>query len=375
MAYKHKRDARWTGAWMGQVSVNGRICRKTFATKREAELWEEDLRRAKAMPPNLPTTTPQTAMASALPSPASTPLTVAEWIDGYLDHAQRYVPKTYSEKKMIMVRMALRVGLNARVDTITAGMALQHLQAQAKDRSGNAANKDRKTLVVAWSWGRKFLSGFPATANPWSLVEPFAVQAQDRYLPPEEDFWRVYQLAQGQDRVLLLTMLHTAARRGEVYRLRWSDVDLANGRLRLTTRKRKGGSMQADWIPMTERLQAALAAHRGKATGPWVFSQSVGRHAGKPYTENRDFPQALCREAGVQEFGCHGIRHLAASILARHGTPMQVIQQILRHRRLQTTEQYLHADVEQARPHLQVLEQRPLETRTGPQAATYGPVQ
>jgi hypothetical protein len=56
----------------------------------------------------------------------------------------------------------------------------------------------------------------------------------------------------------------------------------------------------------------------------WVFVQSVGRHAGKPYTENRGFPQELCLSAGVREFGCHAIRHLTALILAAAGTAVMV---------------------------------------------------
>ena len=43
---------------------------------------------------------------------------------------------------------------------------------------------------------------------------------------------------------MLLALLHLAARRGEIFRLTWSDVDFGNDRVRLWTRKRTDG-MQA----------------------------------------------------------------------------------------------------------------------------------
>src|SRR5262249_44036411 len=124
-----------------------------------------------------------------------------------------------------------------------------------------------------------------------------------------------------------------------------------------TTRKRKDGSLERDYIPMTEELCHALMIHRQSAINDWVFIQTKGRCQGKPYVDNRDFPQALCRLAGVRPFGCHAIRHLTASILAKNNTPMVAIQEILRHRKLATTERYVRG-LEPVRPYLRVLEGR-----------------
>ena len=96
-----------------------------------------------------------------------------------------------------------------------------------------------------------------------------------------------------------------------------------------------------EWIPMTDELHTVLLEHQRVATNEWVFAPSVGRHKGKPCTDNRDFPQSLCREAEIKPFGCHGIRGLTASILAKNNVPMKVIQEILRHKRLTTTERYV----------------------------------
>ena len=93
--------------------------------------------------------------------------------------------------------------------------------------------------------------------NP-CLVDRMPEERQPRYVPPEEDFWKVYDTAEGQDRLMLLACLHLAARKGEIFRLTWSDVDFGNNSVQLTTRKRKDGSLEYNWIPMTSELRKAL---------------------------------------------------------------------------------------------------------------------
>jgi hypothetical protein len=44
--------------------------------------------------------------------------------------------------------------------------------------------------------------GLPAL-NPF-LVEKFPEQRQPRYVPSEQDFWKGYEQAEGQDEVMLL---------------------------------------------------------------------------------------------------------------------------------------------------------------------------
>lgn len=87
------------------------------------------------------------------------------------------------------------------VTSLTPGKVLAALRAQFGTRSGNALNKDRKNLVAAWNWGVKYL-GLPMP-NP-CLVERFPEERHPRYIPSEEDFWKVYAQACGQDHAPVL---------------------------------------------------------------------------------------------------------------------------------------------------------------------------
>ena len=266
-----------------------------------------------------------------------TGFSLIDWAEEYLNFAKvRFTPKVYDEKRFIFKRFFKAVDPEMLVSAITPRIALNYLQEQATVRSGYAANKERKNLLAAWNWGIKYLA-LPAP-NPF-LVDKFPEQRHNRYVPPEDDFWKVYDVAEGQDKVMLLAYLQLAARRSELFRLRWEDVDFAKGEIRLTTRKRMGGSLEVDWLPMLDELHVALLNHKQISKSDWVFPDP---ETGGPYLYRQHWMKRLCARAGVPPFGLHAIRHLTASILADEGVPVIVIQAILRHKNSNTTQRYLH---------------------------------
>ena len=100
-----------------------------------------------------------------------------------------------------------------RAELLHPGAILKHFNKEAGGRSGYAANKDRKNLIAAWNWARKYLVGWPKE-NPFTDTEKQQAEQFPRYVPPVEDFWKVYDAArEGQDKLMLLAYLHTAARR------------------------------------------------------------------------------------------------------------------------------------------------------------------
>jgi integrase len=219
---------------------------------------------------------------------------------------------------------------------------------QKEGRSGYAANKDRKNLVAAWNWGMKYMNPPLPGPNP-CLVDKMPEIRNPRYVPPEEDFWKVYEKAKGQDQVMLLAFLHLAGRRGEIFRLTWSDVDFGNSRVRLWTRKRMGGAYEYDWLPMTKELRKSLMwwwDQRPIKDNPNVFfsvdeSECNKKNYGKPFKYRQHFMSELCDDVKAKRFGFHSIRHLTASILYKFGYEVAVIQSILRHKSPGTTERYL----------------------------------
>ncbi len=329
--------------WMGRVQKDGQIRQKICGTKSEALAWEAEQRDV-----NWTTRTDS--------------LTLIDWANRYLDYAKaRFVQKTIHEKIALFQRFFRKFPPDMEVNRLGPGDVLSYLQAQAQDRSGYAANKDRKNLVAAWNWGMKYIGlGKP---NP-CLVDKFPEIRQPRYIPPEEDFWAIYDVAVGQDKVMLTVALYLAARRGEIFRLTWADVDFGQQRVRLSTRKREGGSLEYDWLPMTDKLREQLL---------WWWENRTFRRAvhvflceertpfclenyGQPFKARHHFLRRLCGRAGIEAFGFHAIRHLTASILYKKGYPVSVIQAILRHKNPNTTSLYLKSlGLEDTRPALESL--------------------
>ncbi|MFC1896408.1 tyrosine-type recombinase/integrase [Thermodesulfobacteriota bacterium] len=286
------------------------------------------------------------------PEPPRTVMACGEWAQTYMDFAEaRFSHKTYDEKRSVFQRFFKLIDQQLAVTDLTRAKVMAYVKEQKEGRSGCGANKDRKNLVAAWNWGMKYLDPPLPGPNP-CLVERMPEERQRRHIPPVGDFWRVYDVCEdGQDKVMLLTYLYTAARRGEVFNLRWEDVDFGGKQIRFYTRKRMDGTLEADWIPLADDLFHALLEHRKVSKGDWVFLNPA---AGLPFVARRRWMRGLCERAGVRSFGLHAIRHLTASILADQGVAAKTIQAILRHKNLSTTERYLHL-LEDLRPALRLL--------------------
>lgn len=228
---------------------------------------------------------------------------------------------------------------NYSADKLTAYQVQNALQHQAVQRSGNAANKDRKNLLAAWSWGIKFLD-LPER-NPFSRVEKFASDRHERQVPTLDDFWKVFHIIDNdQDRLLLYCYLQTGARRDELFRLTWSDIDFFGKRLRLSWRKNKIGEWRSQWISVKDDLVEWLLRHKKRV--PKAQEHVFVSYRNLAYEYRQHWLKRLCHQARVKPFGFHGIRHLFASILAARNVPLVEIQYMLRHTSLATTQRYIH---------------------------------
>ena len=334
MPYKRKRKNRVE--WIADVMRGGTRYYKMFNTKGDAIAWESGIRKSPIEDLMIP----------------STSLALIEWANKYLEYAKvKFTEKTFCEKKSAFKGFFKEVDPSVTVDQLKPINVLNYLRGQATKRSGYAANKERKNLLAAWNWGIKYLN--LSSPNP-CLTERFPETRQTRYIPPEADYWKVFEILSGQDRVMFLAYLHLAARRSELFRLRWDDVDFSNHRARIGTRKRLGGSLEYDWLPMTDELFNAMLIHRQSAKTEWVFPNPEN---GEPFKARQHYMERVCKRAGVKSFGLHAVRHLTASILAQEDVPMVTIQRILRHKQLTTTERYIRG-LEPVRPALEILSNR-----------------
>lgn len=128
--------------------------------------------------------------------------------------------------------------------------------------------------------------------------------------------------------------LHTGARRGEQYKLTWRDVDLDAS---MTLRRTKNRTTRH--VPLNAVARAAFNELRESASGKGnVFMGERGAPLKKP----RHWWEKVMKEAGIEDFRWHDIRHTFASRLVMAGVNLRTVAQLLGHKTLQRVMRYAH---------------------------------
>lgn len=279
-------------------------------------------------------------------------------IDMYLDQVQQEMAlKTYQEKCGALGRLARAVG-DVDPRDVDPPQVAALLLARAKAVSNHAANKDRKNIKSFYRWLQE-IHGI--MADPTGPIRQKPHEVARRRLVPLEDIFSVILAAPMPERALLAIYWHTGARRAEPLRLRWEDVNLEQGWLRLGTRKVRGGGMSYERLPVNRDLAQLLGdlwRQRDKTSDylfPGYFDGTRDNQAGTQRAHR--LLKRLCARAGVQRFGFHDIRHTVASYLNDLGkVGLKRVQRLLRHQRQTTTEIYTQGSYSDLREEVAALE-------------------
>lgn len=102
----------------------------------------------------------------------------------------------------------------------------------------------------------------PTSECPFDRVHKLKETRTPRYVPPYEDFQKVLDVAEGQDKVLLQTLYYTGGRKNEIFNLNWKDIFFDKNRIRLWTNKRAGGNSEYEDIILFSDLKKILEEWR-----------------------------------------------------------------------------------------------------------------
>jgi integrase len=138
--------------------------------------------------------------------------------------------------------------------------------------------------------------------------------------------------------MLVLLAISTGARRGELIRLKWADIDLKTARA--TVHETKNGDPRV--LPLVGKALTALRELKlqGSAASEWVFQQPSGFPG--PYEGFDSHWYAALKAADIQDFRFHDLRHTCASYLAGQGASLLEIGDVLGHRTAAMTMRYSH---------------------------------
>jgi integrase len=138
---------------------------------------------------------------------------------------------------------------------------------------------------------------------------------------------------------MAMLALNTGMRRGEIFQLRWRDVD-TNGSM-ITVRGNNAKNGQTRRIPLNDEALGTLRAWRVDLGNPHddalVFPGRQGC-----LTRIDTAWRALISAAKIDDFRFHDCRHDFASRLVMAGEPLNTVRELLGHASLEMTMRYAH---------------------------------
>jgi len=142
--------------------------------------------------------------------------------------------------------------------------------------------------------------------------------------------------ASGDFYAILVTALHSGMRRGEILKLRWSDIDLKNQII--TVQESKSG--QKRMIPMDTTLHNTLSDLPSRFQKGYVFPSPV--NPGKQRFDVLRQWRKVIKISEIDSVRFHDLRHTFASHLIMNGVDIKTVQELLGHSSLTMTMRYTH---------------------------------
>lgn len=296
--------------------------------------------------------------------------TVAQWMARWLEDSAKVdlAPRTYHNYRLqIRQHISPTIGRH-KLSKLTAA----HVQSMyaAKLREGLKPSSVRYIHAVLHRALEQAVKFHLIPFNPASRVDPPKVR-QEEITPLNAEQARAFLDACKDDRheCLYVVSLTCGLRMGEALGLKWSDVDLDTGTLRVNrqlqrTRRNgdKSGTLEfsepknasSRTLDLPKRALEALRVHRKsqleaqlRAGSEWqdnglVFATGKGTPLEAQNIVNRFF-KPLLKRAGPPNIRWHDLRHTYATLLLARGTHPTYVQKSLGHASVQLTlDRYSH---------------------------------
>jgi len=201
-----------------------------------------------------------------------------------------------------------------------------------------------KMLKMAELWGYR-----PQASNPCYYIQKYKEHSRERYLTAAELRRLAGVLAEVEETkeqslfavAAIRLLMFTGARLNEILRLRWDEVDLESGILRL-----KDSKTGAKAIFLNKPAVEVLEALPQLLDNPYVIA---GDKEGA-YLVNLEKPWDAIRElAKIEGVRIHDLRHTFASYAVQGGMSLEMIGALLGHSQASTTKRYAHLATSQHR--------------------------
>lgn len=269
----------------------------------------------------------------------------------YLEYSeQNKKPLSYQRDCISMKTLLAFFGVR-KITDITP-MLVEHYKAERRRAGRKPATINRElaclkhmfTIAITYKLARE---------NPCKQVPMLREDNEITNPLCDEDEVLLLQHADPEVRDVVICALDTGMRRGEIFDLRWPNVDLRRRVIRVA----KAKSPKDRYVDVTDRLHAVLTRRRRDSDGEYVFASP--KTGGRRTRVDKGFKRALER-AGLADKGYrfHDLRHTFATRLVEAGHNLRTIQDLMGHSSLRMLERYTHPGEESRRDAIRSLDRR-----------------
>lgn len=260
--------------------------------------------------------------------------------------AQKRLRLAPSSTEMDQYRLAKLLPLIGDVPAERMNVArLEEVMGELKGRglSNSTVNRYRSLVSSVYSFGvRTDCIAF----NPVRKVKPYKEnESRLRWLRPDEEARlreAILEGAAGEMHEAEFDLaLNTGMRRGEQFKLEWTNVDLARGILTVhgkTGRRHIVANHAA--IAALRRLKGAPSVDGESSLGDRKYVCPDANDEVK--RDTRKWFEKAVKKAGVRDFRFHDLRHTFASRLVMGGVDIRTVQELLGHKNIVQTMRYAH---------------------------------
>jgi integrase/recombinase XerD len=225
----------------------------------------------------------------------------------------------------------------SQIDNLKSNDYLNYQNALAKQYGNSAVNSHFRNISSFVNWLKKFhyIKNIPEIND----IDPLKVKKKDIfYLTIDEQRAMIKNTKNNEKKLMILLMLQTGVRREEVTNIKVKDV--FNGKLLV---HRKGGSEQS--ISLTQEALDLIekVLSKRKIQSEYLFAGRKGKKLSLGAVRLR--VQSSAKKSGIKsdrvdQIVTHTMRKSCACALLQNNVPMSVVQKILGHSSITTTEKY-----------------------------------
>jgi integrase len=282
-------------------------------------------------------------------------LTLSEYLTAWLENTVKGKVReaTYLRYKVVVERQIIPHLGAVRIDKISAAL-VEALYSDLQSAGASPRARQMAGIVLGTALRHAVHPLKLIDHNPCANVPKPRVPREEMKVWSGEQVRQFLQAAAGNRLAgLYVLAIDTGARQGELFGLRWDDVDFKAGAMKIQRSlcelrgkftvkepKTKAGRRTVQLAPFTldalnQHRQRMLAEGRDVKNG-LMFCDEAGSFLRKSNVTRRSF-RSITKQAGLPRIRFHDLRHCAASLLLASGVNPLVIKERLGHERVETT--------------------------------------